>query len=309
MRGLGRIDKKLLLVDGHSILNRGFYAIPSLTNGEGVFTNAVFGFLNVFVKLFEEEKPEYVIVAFDVPKKTFRHEQYAPYKGTRKPMPDELRPQVPLLKHVLAKMGIHTAECPGFEADDVIGTLAAQAKTKGIETVILSGDRDLLQLAGERTTVRIPKSKAGKTEIENYKASDVLERYGVTPREYIDVKALMGDASDNIPGVPGIGEVTATKIVAAFGSVENAIERANEIKPAKAADSIVSNAELAILSKRLATISLDAPVEFSESESAVCDMWNESARDEFVRLEFKSFLSKFSKTTAAHVKNDYRLIV
>ena len=230
---------KIVLIDGHSILNRAFYGLPDLTNAEGLHTNAVYGFLNIMFKILEEEKPEYLTVAFDVHAPTFRHEMYSEYKGTRKPMAEELREQVPLMKEVLHAMGVRTIEQAGLEADDLLGTLSRRCEAKGMEVVILSGDRDLLQLATDHVEIRIPKTKRTGTEIEDYYAADVKERYLVTPQEFIDVKALMGDASDNIPGVPNIGEKTATRIIADYGSIEHAYEHASELKPPRAAKNLV----------------------------------------------------------------------
>ena len=196
---------KILIVDGHSILNRAFYGLPDLTNSRGEHTNAVLGFVNIILKILEEEKPSHFAVAFDVHQKTFRHEMFSEYKGTRKGMPDELRSQVPIMKDLLKAMGVTVLECPGFEADDVIGTIARKGEESGMEVSVLSGDRDLLQLATEKVLIKIPKTKAGQTTVENYHANDVQQLYGVTPQEFIDMKGLMGDTSDNIPGVPGIG--------------------------------------------------------------------------------------------------------
>ena len=207
------MSEKLVLIDGHSILNRAFFGIPDLTNSEGLHTNAVYGFLNIMFKILEEEQPDYLTVAFDVSEPTFRHKMYEAYKGTRKPMPEELREQVPVMKEILKAMHITIMEQAGLEADDILGTLAKKAEQAGLEVSLVSGDRDLLQIATDHIKIRIPKTKQGKTEIENYYAADVVERYKVTPREFIDVKALMGDSADNIPGVPGIGEKTATKII------------------------------------------------------------------------------------------------
>ena len=198
-------DQKIVLIDGHSILNRAFYGLPDLTNAEGLHTNAVYGFLNILFKILEEEKPEYLTVAFDVHAPTFRHEMYKEYKGTRKPMAEELRQQVPVIKEVLKAMGIRLIEQAGLEADDLIGTLSRRCEEAGMQVVVLSGDRDLLQLATKKVKIRIPKTKQGRTEVEDYLEEDVKEKYQVTPKEFIDVKALMGDTSDNIPGVPSIG--------------------------------------------------------------------------------------------------------
>ena len=196
--------EKIVLIDGHSILNRAFYGLPDLTNAEGLHTNAIYGFLNILFKILDEENPQYLTVTFDVHAPTFRHEMYEQYKGTRKPMAEELRQQVPVIKEVLQAMQIATIEQAGLEADDLLGTISVDCEAKGLDVSIISGDRDTLQLATEHVKIRIPKTKQGKTEIEDYYAADVLEKYGVTPEEFIDVKALMGDTSDNIPGVPGL---------------------------------------------------------------------------------------------------------
>jgi len=283
--------KKILLIDGFSILNRAFYALPPLTTAAGVHTGAVFGFMSIFLRFLDEEKPDYITIAFDLPQPTFRHERYGAYKGTRRSMPDELREQVPLLKALLEKMNLPPAECAGFEADDVIGTLTAKAAAAGLHPVIVSGDRDLLQLATDTVCIRLPKTKGGKTEVETYFAADVMEKYGVTPAAYIDVKALMGDASDNIPGVPGIGEVTATKIITAYGTLENAIEHAAEIKPKKASENLTEFAEQARISQMLATIVTDAPVELNLISTR--DIWSEEALTEITRLELKQLKKRF----------------
>ena len=228
-------NKKIVLIDGHSILNRAFFGLPDLTNSEGLHTNAIYGFLTIMFKILDEEKPDYLTVAFDVHAPTFRHKMYDAYKGTRKPMADELRQQVPVIKEVLCSMGIKTIECAGLEADDLLGTLSRRCEEEGMEVSVISGDRDLLQLATDHVEIRIPKTKRTGTEIENYYAVDVKEKYQVTPTEFIDVKALMGDTSDNIPGVPGVGEKTATKIIVEYGSIENAYKHAS-IEAARAGE-------------------------------------------------------------------------
>ena len=200
------MSEKIVLIDGHSILNRAFYGIPLLSNGEGLHTNAVYGFLNILFKVLEEEQAQYLAVAFDLHAPTFRHKMYEDYKGTRHAMPEELREQVPLMKEMLGAMQVPLMMLEGYEADDLLGTVSREMEEKGLEVRIISGDRDLLQLASDRTMIRIPKTKKSGTEVEDYLASDVKERYLVTPEEFIDVKALMGDASDNIPGIPGVGE-------------------------------------------------------------------------------------------------------
>ena len=231
-------NKKIVLIDGHSILNRAFFGLPDLTNSEGLHTNAIYGFLTIMFKILDEEKPDYLTVAFDVHAPTFRHKMYDAYKGTRKPMADELRQQVPVIKEVLCSMGIKTIECAGLEADDLLGTLSRRCEEEGMEVSVISGDRDLLQLATQHVKIRIPKTKQGRTEVEDYYAADVKERYQVTPKEFIDLKALMGDTADNIPGVPSIGEKTATKIITEYHSIENAYEHVSELKPPRASKAL-----------------------------------------------------------------------
>lgn len=300
---------KIVLIDGHSILNRAFYGLPDLTNAEGLHTNAIYGFLNIMFKILEEEKPDYLTVAFDVHAPTFRHEMFADYKGTRKPMADELRQQVPVMKDVLHAMGVRTVEKEGLEADDILGTISCRCEKEGMEVVVISGDRDLLQLATEHVKIRIPKTKKGGTEVEDYYASDVKERYLVTPKEFIDVKALMGDASDNIPGVPNIGEKTATKIIAEYGSIENAYEHASELKPPRAAKNIVEYWEQAKLSKELAAINIDAPVDYNLAEAKLTDLYTEAAYEYFQRLQFKNLLSRFDVQAKSNsVEDAFRII-
>ena len=287
------MSNKIVLIDGHSILNRAFYGVPDLTNSEGLHTNAIYGFLNILFKILEEEKPEYLTVAFDVHAPTFRHEMYADYKGTRKPMLDELREQVPVMKEVLKAMGVKIIEQAGLEADDLLGTLSKRCEANGMAVSIISGDRDLLQLATERVKIRIPKTKQGKTEIEDYYAADVKERYGVTPIEFIDVKALMGDTSDNIPGVPSIGEKTATKIVQEYGSIENAFANVSVLKPPRASKALEEHYDLAQLSKVLATINVSADFDYNLEEAKLGELYTEEAYVMFQRLQFKNLLSRF----------------
>lgn len=285
--------EKIVLIDGHSILNRAFFGLPDLTNSEGLHTNAIYGFLNIMLKLLDEEKPEYLTVAFDVHAPTFRHEMYKEYKGTRKPMADELRQQVPVMKEVLKAMGIRIVEQEGLEADDLLGTLSKRCEDRGMDVTIISGDRDLLQLATDRIKIRIPKTRQGRTEVEDYYAADVKERYQVTPREFIDMKALMGDASDNIPGVPGIGEKTAAKIIGQYHSIEDAHEHAQELKPPRASKAIIEYWDMAVMSKKLATICLDAPLSYDIEDARLGNIFTEEAYAFFQRLQFKNLLSRF----------------
>ena len=285
--------KKIVLIDGHSILNRAFYGLPLLSNSKGVSTNAIYGFLNIMFKILEEEKPEYLTVAFDVHAPTFRHKMYAEYKGTRKPMPEELRTQVPLMKEMLQAMGVRVIEQAGYEADDILGTIAKKAECQGISTVIVSGDRDLLQLASKEIKIRIPKTKKTGTEIEDYTEEEVKETYGVTPAEFIDVKALMGDTSDNVPGVPGIGEKTASAIIANFGSIENAYEHVEEIKPNRARENLKEFYEQAKFSKELVTICTEADISYDIQSAELSDLYTEQAYVLCKEYEFKNFYPRF----------------
>jgi len=288
------MSEKIVLIDGHSILNRAFFGVPPLTNSEGLHTNAVYGFLNIMFKILDEEKPDYLTVAFDRSEPTFRHQMFDAYKGTRKPMAQELREQVPVMKEVLQAMGITIVEKPGYEADDLLGTIAGMAEAQGMDVSIISGDRDLLQLATEKVKIRIPKTKRTGTEIEDYYAADVVERYQVTPKEFIDVKALMGDSSDNIPGVPGIGEKTATNLIVAYKSIENAYAHLEEITPKRAKTNLEEHYDMAQMSKTLATIEVHAPIEFDMEAAKLTDLYTPEAYVYMKRLEFKNMLTRFS---------------
>lgn len=302
------MSEKLVLMDGHSILNRAFFGIPDLTNSEGLHTNAVYGFLNIMFKILEEEKPDYLTVAFDVPQPTFRHEMFAEYKGTRKPMAAELREQVPLMKEMLSAMGVTVIEKGGYEADDLLGTIAKSSEKQGLEVSVVSGDRDLLQLASEHIKIRIPKTKRTGTEIEDYYASDVIEKYQVTPEQFIDVKALMGDTADNIPGVPGIGEKTATALIVQYGSIENAYAHVEEIKPPRASANLKEHYELAQMSKTLATIDIHADISYELSGARlkeVSELYTQEAYLLCKKLEFKNLLSRFSVDAPKNSAEEY----
>lgn len=285
--------EKFVLIDGHSILNRAFYGVPDLTNSEGIHTNAVYGFLNIMFKILEEEQADHLAVAFDLKEPTFRHNRYDQYKGTRKPMPAELAEQVPLINEVLAAMEIPILTMAGYEADDILGTIAKKSAGAGIEVSVVSGDRDLLQLADTHIKIRIPKTSRGTTEVKDYYPEDVKREYQVTPLEFIDVKALMGDASDNIPGVPSIGEKTATNLIVTYGSIENAYAHVDEIKPPRARKALAEHYDLAQLSKELATICVDCPIEFSYEDAKIHNLFTEAAYLYMKRLEFKSLLPRF----------------
>lgn len=302
------MKQKLVLIDGHSILNRAFYGVPDFTNSEGLHTNAVYGFLNILFKILDEENPQYLAVAFDVKAPTFRHKMYAEYKGTRKPMLPELREQVPVVKEVLKAMHVNIVELEGYEADDVLGTLARKGEEAGLLVSVVSGDRDLLQLATENVKIRIPKTKKGVTEIEDYNSKEVIERYHVTPKQFIDVKALMGDSSDNIPGVSGIGEKGATTIIEQLGSIEEAYKRIDEIKNSRNREALRINYDMAKMSKTLATINIDSPVSIEVLECIHGDMFTEEALEWIKKLEFKSMLSRFENiSTTNECENEFKL--
>lgn len=285
--------KKLVLIDGHSILNRAFYGVPELSNSQGLHTNAVYGFLNIMFKILDEEAADYIAVAFDLSAPTFRHKAYAEYKGTRKSMPDELREQVPLIKDVLSSMNIPILTKEGYEADDIIGTIAKRYQSDEVFVSVISGDRDLLQLSDKHIKIRIPKTSKGVTTIHDYLPEDVMNEYGVTPKEFIDVKALMGDTSDNVPGVPSIGEKTATKIIQEYHSIENAIEHVDELKPPRASKALSEHIEDAKFSKMLVTIVTDAPIETDISDMEVGNLYTKESLEWINKLEFKSFLKRY----------------
>ena len=291
-------DRKLVLIDGHSILHRAFYGVPDLTNAKGLHTNAVYGFLNIMFRILEEEKPDFLAVAFDVHAPTFRHEMYEAYKGTRKPMPEELREQVPVLKDVLRAMQVTIVEQAGLEADDILGTLAKKAQAQGMEVSLVSGDRDLLQVADEHIKIRIPKTKMGRTEVEDYYPEDVVKAFQVTPHQFIDLKALMGDSSDNVPGVPKVGQKTATELMVQYGSMEEIYAHVEEISKKSIRESLIANRELADLSKVLVTIRTDSDVSMDYEASKAEGFYTKEAYDLFKELEFRNMLSRFRQDQA-----------
>ena len=294
------MSQKLVLIDGHSILNRAFYGVPDLSNAEGLHTNAVYGFLNIMFKILEEEKPEYLAVAFDVHAPTFRHQMYEAYKGTRKPMPEELREQVPVMKEVLKAMHITIMEQAGLEADDILGTLAKKAEQAGMEVSLVSGDRDLLQIATDHIKIRIPKTKQGRTEIEDYYATDVKAAYQVTPLQFIELKALMGDTADNIPGVPKVGEKTAQALMVEYGSLDNIYAHVEEISKKSIRESLIEHKDLAELSKTLATIRTDCELQLDYEQAKAEGFYTPEAYTLCKRLEFKNLLGRFEKDAAAN---------
>ena len=287
--------EKVLLIDGHSIISRAFFGIPRLSTGDGRPTNAVYGFMNILLKVLSEETPDRICVAFDLDRKKLRRTaMYADYKGTRKPMPEELHLQVPVVQQLLVAMQVPVITLEGYEADDILGTLAKKEASAGNEVIVLSGDRDLLQLAEEHIQIMIPKTSKGSTEVFRYFPEDVKNEYGVTPTEFIDVKALMGDTSDNIPGLPGVGEKTAAEIIRLYGSIENAYVHANEVKPPRAANAFQEHYDLAVLSKQLATIDTDSPVERIPEKGFASQIYTEEAVRILRDLELKTLAVRFS---------------
>ena len=292
--------EKLVVIDGNSILNRAFYGIMGskmLQTADGTYTNAVYGFLAILFKLLDDVKPEYLAVAFDVKHPTKRHEMYKEYKGTRKGMPDELAVQMPIIKNVLTAMNIKVIEKPGYEADDILGTLAKYSETKGIDTILLTGDRDSFQLASDHITIRIPRTKAGKTEVEDFDRNKILETYGLEPLQLIEVKGLMGDTSDNIPGVPGVGEKTALNLIKEFSSIDNIYEKleaGEAVAKGKLKENLEANKDLAILSRELGRIDVNAPIDKELSEFKMKEWNRKEVYELFKELRFNKYIEKFN---------------
>lgn len=292
--------KKLVAIDGNSIMNRAFYGIMNsklLMTSDGIYTNAIFGFLSILLKLLNDENPDYVCVAFDLKAPTFRHKKYDGYKATRKGMPDELRMQMPIIKDVLRAMNIKILEIEGYEADDILGTLAKYGEDNGIEVLLLTGDRDALQLVSDNVTVRIPTTRMGKTESTDYTPAVVSEKFGIVPKEFIETKSLMGDSSDNIPGVPGVGEKTAFSLITKYHNIDTiyeALESGKELEgiKGKLKEKILANKELAYLSKELGTIYREVPIEINEDEISKKDFNDEELYNLFLKLQLKSFIDK-----------------
>ena len=291
--------KKIVLIDGNSILNRAFYGIMGnkmLTTPDGKYTNAVYGFLAILFKVLEDIEPEYLMVTFDLKAPTARHKLYDGYKATRKGMPNELAEQMPILKDILKSMNIKVIEKEGYEADDVLGTMAKRAEKDGFDVTIVSGDRDTFQLTSNRVKVRIPHTKMGKTETETFGREEVLKKYGVTPKQLIEVKGLQGDTSDNIPGVPGIGEKTALELVKKYKTIDGiyeAIEKGEDDLKPKAKERLLENKELAMLSRTLGTINLEVPIEEDLEEFKIKEWNKEEVFAKFKELNFNRFIDRF----------------
>ena len=293
-------SNRLLIIDGNSIMNRAFYGIMSsktLMSADGTYTNAIYGFLSILFKELADLDPDYIAVAFDLKAPTHRHKMYEDYKGTRHAMPEELAQQMPIIKEILKYMNITIIEKEGYEADDILGTISKKAEKEGHLVTILSGDRDTFQLASDVITIRIPRTKMGKTETEDYNASKIKEEYGVKPIQLIQVKGLMGDTSDNIPGVPGVGEKTALKLIKEYEDIDtlyNKLENgtADDIKGALK-DKLEKNKELAIISRTLGTILRDAPLEISINDLSIKEWDKEAVTNKFKELKFNRFIERF----------------
>lgn len=282
-------NQRLAIIDGNSLMNRAFYALPPLTNSSGVHTNAVYGFTNMLLKIIDEAKPDYIVTAFDRKTPTFRHKEYAEYKAGRKKMPPELGEQFPLIKDILRALNVGIFEIDGFEADDIIGTVSKRCRDD-MEVFIYTGDRDALQLVSDSVKVFI--TKKGITEMDLYDMEKIRSEYDATPEQFIDIKGLMGDASDNIPGVPGVGEKTAVKLISRFNSLEGAIRDADMIESKRIRELINTYAEQAVFSKKLSTIETDVPIEFDIDEIRMGKPDYGKLRDIFKKLEFKSLIEK-----------------
>lgn len=288
--------EKLMIIDGNSILNRAFYGLQGtqiLAAADGLHTNAIYGFINILNKFLEEEKPQYLCVAFDLKAPTFRHLQFDGYKATRKGMPPELAEQLPYMKEVLDAMNIRRLELEGFEADDIIGSISKCAEEGNMQVVIITGDRDSLQLASDNTRILMPITRFGRTETESYDGKGVFEKYGVTPQQFIDVKGLMGDKSDNIPGVPGIGEVTALDLIKSYGSLDGVYENLDNIVKKSVKEKLSANRELAFLSRHIATIDRNMPTLCQLGEMKRMGFDESKLYTLFKRLEFRSLIEKF----------------
>jgi len=281
---------KLVLIDGNSIANRAFYALPLLTNKQGLYTNAVFGFTQIILRILEDQHPDYFLVAFDAGKVTFRHSDFKEYKGKRMKTPSELSGQFPMMKELLTAMQIKYFELEGYEADDIIGTISKEAERKGIEVIVYTGDKDLLQLASNQVSIYL--TRKGITEIEKYRPKEIMDKYRLTPQQIIDLKGLMGDSSDNIPGVPGVGEKTALKLLHQFETVEGVLDHIAEVSGKKLKEKLEENKEQALLSKQLATIYRDVPMDLPLETTAYEEMDKEKVLELFKKWEFQSLIER-----------------
>ena len=305
--------KKLVVIDGNSILNRAFYGIMGskmLQTADGTYTNAVYGFLAIMFKLIEDSKPDYMVVAFDLKSPTKRHEMYKEYKATRKGMPDELASQMPIIKEVLNAMNITVIEKEGYEADDILGTLSRVGEKNGLDVILLTGDRDSFQLATNKTIIRIPRTKQGKTETEDFDKSKIIETYGVEPKKLIEVKGLMGDTSDNIPGVPGVGEKTALNLIKEYSSIDNLykkLEAGEASVKGKLKENLESNKELALLSRELGRIDINAPINKNLEDFKVVEWDKKKVLEIFKNLRFHKYIDRFKLEEVEETKDSKHL--
>lgn len=294
--------KRLLILDSNSLMNRAFYALPPLTNSDGINTNAIYGFMNMLFKMKDEINPDSIIATFDLKAPTFRHKEYAEYKAGRKMMPPELAEQFPIIKDLFKLMGIKIFELAGFEADDLIGTVSKFAENNDTEVFVVTGDKDALQLASENTKVII--TKKGVTETASYNIKSFMDEFEITPTQFIDVKGLMGDKSDNIPGVPGVGEKTAFKLIKEYGSIEEVLNNIDNIPGKKLKENLQNNMEQAVFSKKLATIMREVPIELTVEDIHNSEKENiEEIKKMLIKLEMKSILSKFKNGEPEEVCN------
>lgn len=291
-----KMGNKIVVIDGNSIANRAFYALPLLSNDEGYYTNAVYGFLTMLLRMLDEEKPTHILVAFDAGKTTFRTEGYKDYKGKRLKTPGELSSQFPLIKELLDAFDIKHYELNGYEADDIIGTITREAEEKGFTSIIVSGDKDMLQLASDRTTIAL--TRKGITEVDLYTPKEIMDKYGLSPAQIIDLKGLMGDTSDNIPGIPGVGEKTALKLLHQYHSVEEVLAHAEEISGKKLKEKIMSHMDDARMSKELATILRQAPIELSIDDVNYVPYDRKRVEQALIRFGFKTILQRLGMDSA-----------
>lgn len=288
-------EKNFVIVDGNSLMHRAFHALPPLITDDGIYTNAVFGFLSMLFKVIGEEKPDYLAVAFDLHGPTFRHKDYAEYKAGRKPTAPELRPQFDLVRECLTAMGVRQLTCPSFEADDILGTMARRCEEAGVRALLVTGDRDSMQLVSETSSVLY--TRRGVTDVVRYTPERVLEDFGVTPAQIPDLKGLMGDASDNIPGVPGIGEKTAVKLLSTYATLENAFEHADADLKGKQRERMLSGRMSGLMSKKIATITRHVPLEETIEDCRLGDM--SGAVETFKRLQLNSLISRLAQLTGS----------
>lgn len=300
------MEKLLIIIDGNSLMNRAYYALPELMNKKGQHTSAVYGFANILFRLLDTYRPTHISVAFDLKAPTFRHLQYKDYKGTRKGMPEELREQVEPLKKLIDAFGINRLEIEGYEADDIIGTVSTFCADKGYKVMIITGDKDALQLAS--SNIRILFTKKGISELEEYGYDEMIDRYGITPSQFIDLKGLMGDKSDNIPGVAGIGEKTGIKLIQEYDSIENIYQNLDSISP-NVKKKLEESYEIALLSKSLATIMTDIPIELSEEELRLKEMDNDKLLEIFNEFEFNTLITRLGITTPKDYSKDVSAVI